>query len=58
VADSLAWRRFCRIGPYDSVPDPPTLMKITKRCGNDVVSKLNEALLLKASLKSHASPLT
>ncbi len=48
VADSLAWRRFCRIGPYDTVPDPSTLMKITKRCGDDVVAKLNEALLKKA----------
>ncbi len=49
VADSLAWRRFCRIGPYDTVPDPSTLMKITKRCGDDLVAKLNEALLKKAA---------
>jgi IS5 family transposase len=48
VTDSLSWRRFCRIGPYDKVPDPSTLMKITKRCGDDVVSQLNEALLRKA----------
>jgi IS5 family transposase len=48
VADSLGWRRFCRIGPYDKVPDPSTLMKITKRCGDDVVSQLNETLLRKA----------
>jgi IS5 family transposase len=48
VTDSLSWRRFCRIGPYDKVPDPSTLMKITKRCGEDVVSQLNEALLKKA----------
>lgn len=49
VADSLAWRRFCRIGPYDTVPDPSTLMKITKRCGEGLVGKLNEALLKKAA---------
>ena len=48
VTDSLSWRRFCRIGPYDKVPDPSTLMKITKRCGEDVVAQLNEALLKKA----------
>jgi len=45
VTDSLSWRRFCRIGPYDKVPDASTLMKITKRCGPDVVAQLNEALL-------------
>ena len=34
VADSLAWRRFCRIGLTDAVPHPTTLMKITTRCGS------------------------
>jgi len=48
VTDSLGWRRFCRIGPYDKVPDPSTLMKITRRCGDDVIAQLNEALLKKA----------
>ena len=48
VTDSLSWRHFCRIGPYDKVPDPSTLMKITKRCGEDVAAQLNEALLKKA----------
>jgi IS5 family transposase len=48
VADSLSWRRFCRIGPYDKVPDPSTLMKITKRCGEDAIGQLNGALLRKA----------
>ena len=33
VTDSLSWRRFCRIGPYDAVPHPTTRMKITTRCG-------------------------
>jgi transposase, IS5 family len=27
AADSLGWRSFCRIGPYDAVPDPSVLMK-------------------------------
>jgi IS5 family transposase len=48
VADSLSWRRFCRIGPYDKVPGPSTLMKITKRCGEDAFGQLNEAPLVKA----------
>jgi transposase, IS5 family len=48
VADSWAWRRFCRIGLTDEVPHPTTLMKITTRCGAKVVTQLNEALLVKA----------
>lgn len=48
VADSLAWRRFCRIGLTERVPHPTTLMKITTRCGSKVVAQLNEALLSKA----------
>jgi hypothetical protein len=28
VTDSLSSRPFCRIGPYDKVPDPSSLMKI------------------------------
>jgi transposase, IS5 family len=48
VADSLAWRRFCRIGLTDAVPHPTTLIKITTRCGAKAVDQLNEALLAKA----------
>jgi IS5 family transposase len=48
VADSLAWRRFCRINITDAVPHPSTLMKITTRCGDGAVDQLNEALLAKA----------
>jgi IS5 family transposase len=48
VADSLAWRRFCRIALTDAVPHPSTLMKITTRCGDGAVEQLNEALLQKA----------
>jgi transposase, IS5 family len=48
VADSLAWRRFCRIAITDAVPHPSTLMKITTRCGDGAVEQLNQALLEKA----------
>jgi transposase, IS5 family len=49
VADSITWRRFCRIPLEESVPHPTTLMKITTRCGDDAVAGLNEALLAKAA---------
>jgi len=49
VADSLAWRRFCRIPLGTRVPHPTTLMKITSRCGEAAVEALNEALLAKAA---------
>jgi IS5 family transposase len=49
VTDSLTWRRFCRIGLTDTVPDPSTLMKITTRCGEVTVAALNQRLLEKAS---------
>jgi IS5 family transposase len=48
VADSLAWRRFCRIPFTEAVPHPTTLMKITTRCGQGAVAQLNEKLLEKA----------
>jgi transposase, IS5 family len=49
VNDSLSWRRFCRIGLGERVPHPTTLMKITKRCGQETVDALNETLLAKAA---------
>lgn len=48
VADSISWRRFCRIPLGAPVPHPTTLMKITTRCGEEAVAGLNEALLAKA----------
>jgi IS5 family transposase len=48
VADSITWRRFCRIGRHGSVQHPTTLMKTT-RCGSAAVQGLNEALLAKAA---------
>ena len=49
VADSIAWRRFCRIPLDTAVPHPTTLLKITARCGETVISALNEVLLAKAA---------
>ena len=49
VADSIAWRRFCRV-PLDApVPHSSTLMKITTRCGARLVDELNNALLSRAA---------
>jgi transposase, IS5 family len=49
VADSLAWRKFCRLPLGSRAPHPTTLMKITSRCGQQAVDGLNEALLAKAN---------
>src|SRR5258708_6904753 len=49
VADSISWRRFCRIPLDGTVPHPATLMKLTTRCGSAAVAGLNEALLAKAA---------
>jgi IS5 family transposase len=49
VADSISWRRFCRIGLDGKVPHPTTLMKLTGRCGSAAVAGLNEALLARAA---------
>lgn len=49
VADSITWRRFCRIPLDGRVPHPTTLMKLTTRCGSAAVDGLNEALLAKAA---------
>jgi len=51
VADSIAWRRFCRIPLGEAVPHPTTLMKITTRCGEAAAAGLNETLLAKAAEK-------
>jgi transposase, IS5 family len=49
VADSISWRRFCRIPLDGKVPHPTTLMKLTSRCGAEAVAGLNEALWAKAA---------
>lgn len=48
VADSLTWRRFCRIPLDGKVPHPTTLMKLTTRCRTAAIDGLTEALLAKA----------
>ena len=45
VADSFTWRRFCRIAIGGRVPDPTTLMKLTKRLGPELLDELNHELL-------------
>jgi len=47
VADSIAWRRFCRIPLDQPVPHPTTLSKLVHRCGPDTIAGLNAALLCK-----------
>jgi IS5 family transposase len=49
LADSIGWRRFCRIPLEGAVPHPTTLMKLTTRCGAAAVDGLNEALLARAA---------
>jgi IS5 family transposase len=41
VADSISWRRFCRIPIDGKVRYPTTLMKLTSRCGEEAVAGLN-----------------
>jgi len=47
VADSIAWRRFCRIPLDQPVPHPTTLSKLVGRAGPEVLGELNAALLAK-----------
>src|SRR5216683_527193 len=45
VTDSFTWRRFCRVSLDGRVPDPTTLMKLTKRLGPGLLEELNAGLL-------------
>jgi IS5 family transposase len=47
VSDSFMWRRFCHLSLEDSVPDDKTLIKLTKKYGEDTLDELNDALVLK-----------
>jgi transposase, IS5 family len=47
VADSISWRRFCRIGLVEPVPHPTTLVKLVRRAGPEVIAQLNTTLLEK-----------
>jgi IS5 family transposase len=48
VADSITWRRFCRIGLEATVPDESTIRKLTRRCGPELIEALNQELLAAA----------
>src|SRR5437870_13140200 len=45
VADSLSWRRFCRLGLAGEVPHATTLLKLTRPFGPASVAELNQARL-------------
>src|SRR5215211_9491567 len=47
VADSIGWRRFCRIPLDRPVPHPTTLVKLVRRAGPEVIEELNAALVAK-----------
>ena len=49
VADSVSWQRFCRIPLGGRVPHPTTLVKLTRRVGEQTVQALNQALLARAA---------
>ncbi|MGB9894151.1 MAG: transposase, partial [Candidatus Saccharicenans sp.] len=51
VSDSIKWRRFCRIPLTHKVPHSTTLIKLTKRCGPELVRQLNKALVERAQEK-------
>jgi len=48
VADSLHWRRFCRIPLDGEVPHPSTLSKLLRKYGPEVLHDLNTVLTCKA----------
>jgi transposase, IS5 family len=47
VADSISWRRFCRIPLDRPVPHPTTLVKLVHRAGPETIEQLNAALVAK-----------
>jgi IS5 family transposase len=49
VADSISWQRFCRIPLGGQVPHSTTLVKLTRRLGEQTVTALNQALLATAA---------
>jgi IS5 family transposase len=56
VADSIGWRRFCRIALDRLVPHPTTLGKLVRRTGPEVVEELNAALLTSGPPASCCGP--
>jgi IS5 family transposase len=47
VGDSFMWRRFCHLSIEDRVPDDKTLIKLTRKYGEDMLEELNNAVVLK-----------
>ena len=47
VSDSINWRLFCRIPIDEKAPHSTTLVKLTRKYGQDVVRELNESLVKK-----------
>jgi transposase, IS5 family len=47
VADSISWRRCCRLPLDRPVPHPTTLVKLVGRAGPATIEQLNTALLAK-----------
>ncbi len=53
IGDSIMWRIFCRI-PFDKpVPHYTTLIKLTKKYGDEIIANLNETLVNEAREKKH-----
>ena len=51
VKDSLTWRSFCHLSLEDRVPDDTTLIKLSRKYGDDTLRDLNDALVLKLKEK-------
>ena len=47
VEDSFKWRKFCHLSFTDKVPDSTTLIKLTKRFGEDTLQQINGLLVQK-----------
>jgi IS5 family transposase len=47
VKDSFTWRRFCHLSLKERIPDDNTLIKLTRKYGEDTLDELNDALILK-----------
>ncbi len=54
VTDSISWQRFCRIPLGGQGPHPTTLVKLTRRVGEQTVDRLNQALLARARARQAA----
>ena len=51
VKDSLTWRSFCHLSLEGRVPDDTTLIKLSRKYGDDTLHDVNDALVLKLKEK-------